>query len=62
MTGVAMTHVPFKGDGPAMVALLGGEIQLYPPEAFQKFVDAEIAKWTKVVKAGNIRVESPFGK
>ena len=149
MTGVQMLHVPFKGDGPAVPALLAGEIQLYAggpivlgqhiaagklralavtsaqrspalpdipavsetvpgyegltwfglwapkgtpppivsrlnqavaralehrqvltrlrengmdpapgtPEAFQKFVDAEIAKWTKVVKAGNIRVE-----
>jgi tripartite-type tricarboxylate transporter receptor subunit TctC len=149
MTGVQMVHVPFKGDGPAMPALLAGEIQLYAggpivlaphmatgklralavtsaqrspalpdipavsetvpgyegltwfglwapkrthativsrlnqavaraleqpqvltrlkengmepahgtPEAFQKFVDSEIAKWTQVVKAGNIRVE-----
>ncbi|MGZ5126482.1 MAG: Bug family tripartite tricarboxylate transporter substrate binding protein [Burkholderiales bacterium] len=149
MTGVQMVHVPFKGDGPAVPALLAGEIQLYAggpivfgphiaagklralavtsaqrspalsdlpavsetvpgyealtwfglwapkrtpasivsrlnqavaraleqpqvltrlkengmdaahgtPEAFQKFVDSEIAKWTKVVKAGNIRVE-----
>jgi tripartite-type tricarboxylate transporter receptor subunit TctC len=149
MTGVQMVHVPFKGDGPAVPALLAGEIQLYAggplvlahhiaagklralavtgaqrspaladlpavsetvpgyegltwfglwapkgtdkaivsrlnqavaralehpqvltrlkengmdpahgtPEAFQKFIDAEIAKWKKVVKAGNIRVE-----
>jgi tripartite-type tricarboxylate transporter receptor subunit TctC len=149
MTGVEMIHVPFKGDGPAVPALLAGEIQLYAggplvlaqhiaagklravgvtgaqrspalpdlpavsetvpgyegltwfglwapkgthkeivlrlnqavgralehpqvltrlkesgmdpghgtPEAFQKFIDAEIAKWTRVVKAGNIRVE-----
>ena len=149
MTGVQMVHVPFKGDGPALAALLAGEIQLYAggpivfgphiaagklralavtsaqrspvlpdlpavsetvpgyegltwfglwvpkrtpasivsrlnqavaraleqpevltrlkengmdaahgtPEEFQKFVDSEIAKWTKVVKAGNIRVE-----
>jgi tripartite-type tricarboxylate transporter receptor subunit TctC len=149
MTGVEMIHVPFKGDGPAVPALLAGEIQLYAggplvlaqhiaggklralavtgaqrspalpdlpavsetvpgyegltwfgmwvpkgthkeivsrlnqavgralehpqvltrlkesgmdpghgtPEAFQKFIDAEIAKWTKVVKSGNIRVE-----
>lgn len=149
MTGAQMVHVPFKGDGPAVPALLAGEIQLYAggplvlaqhiangkiralavtggqrsptlpdlpavsetvpgyeaftwfglwapkgtqkaivsrlnqavaralehpqvltrlkenamdpghgtPEAFQKFIDAEIAKWTKVVKGGNIRVE-----
>ncbi|HYC44421.1 MAG TPA: tripartite tricarboxylate transporter substrate binding protein [Burkholderiales bacterium] len=149
MTGVQMLHVPFKGDGPAVPALLAGEIQLYAggpivvgphiaagklrplavtsaqrspalpdlpavsetvpgyegltwfglwvpkgtskaivsrlnqavgralkhpqvltrlkengmepgygtPEEFQTFVAGEIAKWTKVVKAGNIRVE-----
>ncbi|CAD5371293.1 Tripartite tricarboxylate transporter substrate binding protein [Rubrivivax sp. A210] len=27
-TGMAMAHIPYKGSGPAMTALLGGEIQL----------------------------------
>ena len=27
------------------------------PEQFQKFIEAEIAKWSKVVKAANIRIE-----
>ena len=149
MTGVSMVHVPFKGDGPALVALLGGQIQLYgggpivlqphiasgkiralaitsaqrspalpdlpavsetvpgyeaitwfgvwaprgtpktivsrlnqavaralkntqiqerlrengmeaahtTPEEFSRFIATEIAKWTKVVKTGNIKVE-----
>lgn len=28
MTRVPMTHVPYKGSGPAMTALIGGEIQM----------------------------------
>ena len=29
MVNASMVHVPFKGDAPAIVALLGGQIQIY---------------------------------
>lgn len=29
MTGVDMLHVPYRGSGPAVTAMLGGEVQVY---------------------------------
>lgn len=28
MTGISMVHVPFKGGGPALVAVIAGEVQI----------------------------------
>src|SRR4029079_4754816 len=29
MTGVELIHVPFRGGGPAVIALLGGQVQVF---------------------------------
>jgi tripartite-type tricarboxylate transporter receptor subunit TctC len=29
MTGVDMLHVPYRGGGPALIDLLGGQVQVY---------------------------------
>ncbi len=51
--GTTMVHVPYKGSGPAMAAVMGGEIQamfITPPQAIQG------------VKAGQIRALAYTGK
>ena len=35
----------------------GSEIGGIPPEAFSRYIKSEIAKWTKVVKEANIKIE-----
>jgi tripartite-type tricarboxylate transporter receptor subunit TctC len=45
-TGVDMVHVPFKGNGPALVALMGGALEL---------TFSDIAGASPYVKAGKMR-------
>jgi tripartite-type tricarboxylate transporter receptor subunit TctC len=46
LAGVDLTHVPFRGNGPALVALLGGQVDvLFPP----------ISAASKYIKAGTLR-------
>ncbi len=46
MTGVSLVHVPFRGNGPAMTALLGGQVQL----GF-----GDMASAIEFVKSGKLR-------
>jgi len=46
MVGAEMIHVPYKGGGPAMTAVLGGEVDLHYPAA---------AVGIPHVKAGRVR-------
>jgi tripartite-type tricarboxylate transporter receptor subunit TctC len=42
MTGISMTHIPFKGAGPALIDLIGGQVQIVStsPLAALPFVKA----------------------
>ncbi len=46
MAGVKMTHIPYKGGGPAMIELVGGQVQL---------VYATAASAVPQIKAGRIK-------
>ena len=46
MAGVKMTHIPYKGGGPAMIELVGGQVQL---------VYATAASAAPQIKAGKIK-------
>lgn len=68
MAGINFLTVQFKSGGQAITDLLGGhsdwmleeqgqDLALQGPAEFGKFMAAESAKWGKVIKEGNIKVE-----
>jgi tripartite-type tricarboxylate transporter receptor subunit TctC len=52
MTGINMLHVPYRGGGPAMTGLLGGQVQMYFPN---------LATSIEYVKGGKLRALAVTG-
>jgi tripartite-type tricarboxylate transporter receptor subunit TctC len=46
MTGISMTHVPYRGDAPALTDLMGGQVQVNFPG---------LASTVEFIKAGKLR-------
>lgn len=60
MTKVDIVHVPYKGTGPAMIDLIGGQIQMMfagTLEQFWQVIKDDPAKWRRVVKETKITAD-----
>ena len=53
----AVARILKKPDVQERLRNNGMEAAHNTPEEFSRFIAADIAKWTKVVKAGNIRID-----
>ena len=57
MTGVDMLHVPYRGGGPAVTDLLGGQVQVYfgTSASSIEYVKAEKLRALAVTTATRVR-------
>jgi tripartite-type tricarboxylate transporter receptor subunit TctC len=57
MTGIDMTHVPYRGNGPALTGLLGGEVQVLFPSLASSLEFVSTGKLRGLAVAGAQRAE-----
>jgi tripartite-type tricarboxylate transporter receptor subunit TctC len=57
MTGVDMTHVPYRGNGPALTGLLGGEVHVLFPSLAAALEFVSTGKLRALAIAGAERAE-----
>jgi tripartite-type tricarboxylate transporter receptor subunit TctC len=58
MTGAGLVHVPYRGNGPALVALLGGEVQVVFPTPPSSIEFIRTGKLRGLATTGALRAEA----
>src|SRR5205814_9226073 len=58
MAGVNLVHVPYRGNGPALVALLGGEVQVVFPTPPSSIEFIRTGKLRGLATTGAARAEA----
>src|SRR5262249_21967684 len=62
MAGIKLTHIPYKGSGPALTDLVGGHVdgaepRASTPEEYAADIDRGESKWSAIVKASGAKAE-----